>query len=295
MTPVVRLARTQGGVLAAHQLEELGVPRSSFYDACREWELARPHRGVVALPGADLDAPMTRNWVAICAVGRPAWIGGLASLAVRGIVRDPATVHVTVHAPRKPSAPRWVRVRRLDLDHDDVDVHRGLPVLTVRRTLSEVAATEPYPEALGAVAASLQRRATTLDELAAAADRVRTGARALRRVVHDLRGSRAQSALAHRVTLLLGSNGMQVRAEVPVSTPSGSFRIDLVVDGTTVAIEVDGHATHHGRWRLAADRRRQNALVLDGWTVLRVDWLRLERDADGFVDEVRRAVREQTA
>ena len=56
-----------------------------------------------------------------------------------------------------------------------------------------------------------------------------------------------------------------------------------------VAIEVDGHAHHSGRERLSHDRRRQNAIVVDGWTVLRVDWLRMERDRGGFLRDVRAA------
>jgi very-short-patch-repair endonuclease len=49
-----------------------------------------------------------------------------------------------------------------------------------------------------------------------------------------------------------------------------------------VAVEVDGWAWHVDPERLRADRRKQNALVRDGWDPLRFTW----HDLDGRPCEV---------
>jgi very-short-patch-repair endonuclease len=49
-----------------------------------------------------------------------------------------------------------------------------------------------------------------------------------------------------------------------------------------VAVEVDGWAWHVDAQRFANDRRKQNALVRDGWDPLRFTW----HDLDGRPDEV---------
>jgi very-short-patch-repair endonuclease len=291
IAPIIALAEQQANVVSVRQCLAQGTPATTLYRAAQRHHLGRPHTGVLTLPGADLDDFRTRVWVALCAVGSPAWIGGLASLALRELVRAPELVDVVVPPDRKPTPPAGCRLRRLRTDHRDVARLGSVPLLQVARGMAEVAASETYDDTLGAAAAALQRQATTLQELRTTAARVRTGARGLRLVADDLAGSRAQSVLAHRVTDLLRGHGFQLDAEVPVVRPDGSTALlDLAVRGTPVGIEVDGHAVHSGREKLSADRTRQNQLVLTGRTVLRVDWLRLQTDPDGFVAEVRAAV-----
>ncbi len=57
-----------------------------------------------------------------------------------------------------------------------------------------------------------------------------------------------------------------------------------------VAVEVDGWAWHVTADRFVDDRRRQNALVNLGWTVLRFTWHDLVSRPDGVVDEIRSAL-----
>lgn len=60
----------------------------------------------------------------------------------------------------------------------------------------------------------------------------------------------------------------------------GEFEVDLAFVGSRVAIEIDGWAWHSDVERFRHDRRRQNALVLAGWTVLRFTWHDLSRRHD---------------
>ena len=55
-----------------------------------------------------------------------------------------------------------------------------------------------------------------------------------------------------------------------------------------VAVEVDGWAWHSDVERFREDRRRQNALVLAGWTVLRFTWDDLMRRPETVVGQIAR-------
>lgn len=291
LAPILALARRQANVCSVRQCTTLGMATSSVSVLVARGLLDRPRRGVLTLPGADLDDFRTRCWIELCAVGSPAWIGGVAALSLHGLARAPGEIDVVVPQERKPAGPGRGRLRRLRVVPQDCTLADGVPALAVVRALFEAATEAPYDEVLGAAAAGVQCGALDLDELVAAAARIRTGARTVRSVATDLAGSGAHSLLAHRVTQLLRGAGFQVEAEVRVRRADGvSAVLDLVVVGTGVAIEVDGHAVHRGRRRLSRDRKRQNQAQLTDWLVLRVDWLRLETDAGGFLAEVRAAV-----
>ena len=54
--------------------------------------------------------------------------------------------------------------------------------------------------------------------------------------------------------------------------PFGTWTVDLAFPAFRLAVEIDGWAWHVDRDRFANDRRKGNALVAAGWTVLRFTW-----------------------
>jgi very-short-patch-repair endonuclease len=54
--------------------------------------------------------------------------------------------------------------------------------------------------------------------------------------------------------------------------PAGGYAVDVAFPAARVAVEVDGWAWHMDAERTQADKRRQNALVRQGWTILRYTW-----------------------
>jgi very-short-patch-repair endonuclease len=54
--------------------------------------------------------------------------------------------------------------------------------------------------------------------------------------------------------------------------PFGPWRVDLAFPERKVAVEVDGWAWHVDPERFRTDRRKQNALVGEGWNPLRFTW-----------------------
>jgi very-short-patch-repair endonuclease len=63
-------------------------------------------------------------------------------------------------------------------------------------------------------------------------------------------------------------------------------RVDLALLEVRLALEHDGQAVHDRPDAFVADRRRQNALVAAGWTVLRLTAADLRRDAAPAVAQV---------
>jgi very-short-patch-repair endonuclease len=69
------------------------------------------------------------------------------------------------------------------------------------------------------------------------------------------------------------------------------YWIDVAFVARRLAVEVDGWAWHCDVDRFAHDRRRQNALVLAGWTVLRFTWHDLMSRPQAVVAEIQAALR----
>jgi very-short-patch-repair endonuclease len=76
--------------------------------------------------------------------------------------------------------------------------------------------------------------------------------------------------------------------------PVGSYRVDFAWPAVLLAAEVDGYAAHGGRHQFQRDRDRQNALVAQGWTVLRFTWADVVRRPAGVARTLAAAL-DQTA
>jgi very-short-patch-repair endonuclease len=66
--------------------------------------------------------------------------------------------------------------------------------------------------------------------------------------------------------------------------------LDLASPAARVAVEVDGWAYHRDAERFRQDRRRQNDLVLAGWTILRLTWDDLTHRPAAVLAQIRAAL-----
>ena len=82
---------------------------------------------------------------------------------------------------------------------------------------------------------------------------------------------RAESPPETRLRLALGEVGLAPVPQFVVLDARGDYvaRVDLALPGLRIAIEHDGRAVHDRADAFVTDRRRQNALIAAGWTVLR--------------------------
>jgi very-short-patch-repair endonuclease len=70
----------------------------------------------------------------------------------------------------------------------------------------------------------------------------------------------------------------------------GQAFLDLAFIEAQVLVEIDGWAYHRGLRAFVRDARRQNALVLEGWVVIRTNWFELQETPEVFVENVRDAL-----
>lgn len=79
-------------------------------------------------------------------------------------------------------------------------------------------------------------------------------------------------------------------ANAAVTIEGRTYHPDVLFEQARVVVEFDGYEVHSKREVFASDRRRQNRLVLAGYTVLRVTWQDVTERPDEVVDCIRRAV-----
>jgi very-short-patch-repair endonuclease len=206
--------------------------------------------------------------------------GGVASGATAGalwgFVEFPRHIEVTVRREHREAGGPGVHSSRM---LEDVDVTRcdGIPVTSPTRTLIDLAALLPSARFERVLDAALVTGSVR-------ADRLETRARALR---HPRRPGCATvlRLLADRhpelaaVRSVLEAQALRSCARAGLPPPRVSYQVvtggrirylDLAWPEQLVALELDGFVPHSTRAVFDDDRVRQNDLVVDGWTVLRL-------------------------
>jgi very-short-patch-repair endonuclease len=121
----------------------------------------------------------------------------------------------------------------------------------------------------------------------------RTGVRTLRAALDALDALERplESVLELRFLLLAKRFDLPAMAfQHEVNIGGRTYRIDAAYPALKLAIEVDGYAKRSTPEAMARDLARQNALVLDGWTILRFPWSRIVGDPSGVAEEIVRAL-----
>ena len=282
---LLRLAADQAAVVSAAQALGCGLGRSGLSRRVGAGELVRVHRCVYRVaalrPGRG-----TAWWAAQLAVGGA--VAGGGALWWHGLLDAPGTRPLLVVADRwTGDGPAGVRVVRSDRLLARAVPVRGLPVLRCDTALVAALAAG-HPGAVGATDRALQDGRVDLASLARAVEdaghsRGVSRARAVVAAAADGAASEAERLLGRALTAA-GVTGF-VR-----NHPVGRYRVDIAFPESRVAVEVDGWAWHHAGIRFQSDRVRQNALVLAGWTVLRVTWRDVTESPGRVVTEIAAAV-----
>lgn len=143
-----------------------------------------------------------------------------------------------------------------------------------------------------AIDRALRKRAATLpmmyEALARTPNRIGNPER-LRLLLdsRDLPWSAAER-LAHNLMRRAGIRGW--KANHGVSLGGQMYYIDVAFRRIKLAIEIDGRLHEEDEDLFESDRWRQNALVADGWRVLRFTWDMLKNHPEVFVAAVRAAI-----
>lgn len=155
-------------------------------------------------------------------------------------------------------------------------VREGIPVTSVARTLADLSSILPHWGVGRVVDDAVRRRLTTMAAYERVArDLTRRGRRrsTITRAVLEERSfahDGSESDPERGIGRLLRRNGLpRPAAQFWVTTHIGKFRLDLAYPREKVAIEYDSWSHHAPRTAFDGDRRRDRALEMVGWHVLR--------------------------
>jgi len=288
-----QLATDQGGVLSRPQLYRLGITRWEVRGQVRghRWQLVGDQS--VQLSNGELSGA-GEQWAAVFQGGPRACLDGGSALIAAGLERY-ALDRVRVSVPR---GARVRRNRRFNIRQtrrwEEQDIVRvGIP-----RTRPATAAIRAAlwartdREATYVVLLTVQQRLTDAASVGRELLRVRRDRRRLllHAIVNELLDG-AQSLGEIDVGVLLRQRGLPPPTRQALRRDRrGRYYLDLYWPAYRLVVEIDG--IHHA-WveNIVGDALRQNALALDGDTVLRIPLLGLRLQPDDFLDQVEDGLR----
>lgn len=287
-------AATQGGVLSRPQLYDLGVTRWEVTGQVRRGRWLLIGDQSVQLHIGELSAP-GEMWAAVFQGGPRACLDGGSALVAAGVQRYSLS-------PVRVSVPRGARIRRnrrfnirqtRRWDAADI-VPTGIP-----RTRASTAAVRAAlwartdREATFVLTVVVQQGLVPPQELGCELLRVRRDKRRLllHAIVNELLdGARALGELD--VARELRRRGLpSPRRQVLRKDGRNRYYLDLHWPEFGLVVEIDG--IHH-TWaeNVVGDALRQNAVVLQGETFLRLPLLGLRLRPDDFFAQIERALRD---
>ena len=277
--------RRHDGVITLAQALDCGFSHSAVTRRVRSGHWRRCAQGVYFVD----DRPFTasaRIRAAVWSYGPHAAASGLAAAWWHRLTPNPPEiVEVTVPRNSNGRSRAETRVRRRDLKPTDVVERQGLRVTSMELTAIEAAVRRGGGP--GLMDNALQRH-TELPHLwrTHVRNKGRHGsprARILLQAARD--GSRSQAERLF-IRLLKSHNITGWVANSPV----GDYVVDVAFPGCKVAVEIDGWAFHTDPDKFENDRKRQNALILLGWQVLRFTWRDLTEQSERVIAELERAI-----
>lgn len=200
---------------------------------------------------------------------------------------EPALFEAT--APRnvyRKTVP-WLRLYRRDLAPERISEVWGLPTTNPALTLLDCVTVLPSAEADRLVDDALGNTVAPHD----VADLCHTnmhGSRALRQQLRDA-AIHAASDPERRFTRALARRGLHLLANHWI----GQYCCDFVDERSRTVVEIDGREFHSEAAVFRKDRRRQNALLLDGWLVLRYAAADIYSALDICADEAASVIRQR--
>jgi very-short-patch-repair endonuclease len=279
------LLRRHDGVVTLAQANDAGLTEQAVRRRVRAGHWRRCSPGVFFVDDREFtDAARVR--AAVWGHGNSACASGLAAAWWLALTRFPPDI-VEVTVPRNSHGRRHTgtRVRRRNLKPLDVAEDRGLRVTALPLTAIEAAVRRGGGPRL--MDEALQRH-TELRHLWAAHLR-NTGrygspaARLLLQAADDGTKSTAER-LFTRLLSVSGIRGWRANQKVI------GYEVDVLFRAAKVVVEIDGFAFHTDPEAFERDRKKQNALVLAGYQVLRFTWLDLTEYPERVIALVQRAI-----
>jgi putative AbiEi antitoxin of type IV toxin-antitoxin system/uncharacterized protein DUF559 len=287
---VAELAERQQGVVSTAQLHAAGVHQGAVELRVRRGRLHQVHRGVYAVGHSRL-TQRGRMWAAVLACGGvdAAVLSHRAAAAAWDLSPLPSG-KLDVTSLRRSTSTAKLRLHRGQrLDPLDGVVHQpdGLPVTSIARTLVDLAGvlTAQQLERTCHRAEVLRWLDVSEVERLLATTR-RRGARNLRAALATL--TRAdpditRSELEERFLGLVAAAGLP---RPVVNARVAGYEVDFLWREQSLIVETDGAATHLTPSAFDEDRRKDAALQIAAYRVVRFTWAQVTDDPRGVAATV---------
>jgi very-short-patch-repair endonuclease len=278
--------RRHDGVITLAQARRAGLSEDAVNRLHRSGKWRRSGPGVYFVD----DRPFTdraRIRAAVWSYGPRAAASGLAAAYWHGLAKfAPDVVEVTVPRASNGRCRDGTRVRRRDLQPVDVHERLGLRLTGIELTVVEASVRRRGGVKImdSALQHDVDLRALWSAHLR---NKGRYGSPAARRLLQAAEDNAHSEAERLLIRLLKAAKITGWKANYPVA----GYRVDVGFPKQKVATEVDGLAFHSDSEDFHQDRKRQNAIALAGWQVLRFTWLDLVEYPDRVIAEIRHAIR----
>jgi hypothetical protein len=262
------IASRQHGVVGRAQLLRAGVTVEAIRHRLLTGALLAEHRGVYRV-GHRAPSLEARYLAAVFACGDEACLSGPAAAYLYGLVKGAKPPGAEVSTPLKRRVP-GVRVRRVRIEAPDRTLFREIPVTTVPRTLTALAADLSLDDLARAChEAGVRFHVTPAQVSAVLARRPSSSGAAKLRLV--LRGD-AQvtlSTLERRFLALLREHALPLPK---TNRQAGDHRVDCRWPERRLTVELDSYRFHNSRYAWEQDRRRERDARARGDAFRRYTW-----------------------
>jgi very-short-patch-repair endonuclease len=271
------------------QLLAAGLSHDAIRTRRERGSLVPVHRGVYRVGHAAPSVEAT-YLAAVLACGEGGVLGGAPAAHLHGLRRGPAPpAEVLTTTNRRVPGVHTRRTRSLIAP--DKATLRGIPVISVPRTLVELARILDADDLARACHEARVRFRTTPDHIDAVLERIPNsrGAATLRRI---LRGDEPVilSKLERRFLVLVRDAGLPA----PVTNrPAGSHWVDCRWPDQRLTVELDGYRFHSSRHAWEKDRERARAARDRGDEHRRYTWEDVTERGERTVTELRALLRER--
>jgi very-short-patch-repair endonuclease len=276
------LAARQHAVVSVAQLLRLGFTRRWIDAAVAHGRLFRLYRGVYAVghPGVSAKA---WTMAAVLALGPGAVASHRSAAALHSLLLSwPDEPEVTVAAKRGSRAGIHVHTSRR-LARAQTTRRENIPVTTPARTIVDLADTEPRRTVERAMAEGealrLVYRSSIAKELARTPGR--RGGGVLQELFAQDHLARTRSDLEEAFLAWIRTTDLP---EPEMNQPIAGFTVDGIWREQRVVLELDSLQFHNTRERFESDRRRDIALQIAGYRVVRITWARLDEPDTLYAD-----------
>ena len=277
---IAAIAERPLGVCGHVQLVALGLNPRAIRHRIAAGRLVRLHRGVLAV-GHGAVSVDGRRLAAVLACGSRAALSHRSAAALWGLRPYAGLYEVSVPS-QAGRVVKGVRIHRCrSLTSEDVTEVDGIPCTTVARTLIDIAASGDRQGVISAITRAEELKVYDGGEVGAALDRARgkRGARLVRAVLAEWNDDRTRSHFERELLAFLRRHALpEPKVNSWITVEGRTLQPDFMWPERCVTLETDGYATHGTRKAFGDDRRRDQLLTRNGWTVLRAAYGQLDRD-----------------